>query len=156
MALPAPLIRSRSRIHQSIERRVPVASATPASSIVELEYINDTGAGRHIGSKKALIAQGWPKKLVEGACGKASHKLTFDTGGGSKECDLSIGIQSASIGRSEMYLLDDSPVAVSVGQKCVNQSLPFVWKHPELPFHVSDASKLRVICPMKYRVYADH
>ena len=31
---------------------------------------------------------------------------------------------------------------------------PLVWRPGELPFHVTDASKLKVICPMKYRNYA--
>jgi hypothetical protein len=30
-----------------------------------------------------------------------------------------------------------------------------VWVDGGLPFHVTDASKLQVICPLKYRMYAD-
>ena len=30
-----------------------------------------------------------------------------------------------------------------------------MWIPDSLPFHVTDASKLQIICPLKYRVYAD-
>ena len=31
-----------------------------------------------------------------------------------------------------------------------------VWIPGQLPFHVTDPSKLEIYCPMKYRMYADH
>ena len=43
---------------------------TPAQKTVQLSYIGDTGAGRHIGSKQALIAQGWDPSVIDSAMGK--------------------------------------------------------------------------------------
>ena len=49
----------------------------------------------------------------------------------------------------------ESPIAISMGTTVMQQNMPFVWKHPDKPYHVTDAKKLRITCPMKYRRYCD-
>ena len=39
--------------------------------------------------------------------------------------------------------------------KIVASGMPHIWITNELPYHVTDRSKLQVICPLKYRIYAD-
>ena len=136
--------------------RVPAMASLPRATgrSLTLEYIGDTGAGLHIGSEEALVALGWPASVIREAAGPASHKVTFQTGNGDVPCNRSIGISSPSIGHSELYLLDKSPVAFSLGKKVVDINRPFVWWHPDLPWHCTDPSKLRISCPMRYRHYA--
>ena len=58
----------------------------------EIEFIDDSGAGRTILSQRALAEQGVPGHQVQQYSGKASQPITFDTGGGEKTSDRSIGI----------------------------------------------------------------
>ena len=63
-------------------------------------------------------------------------------------------ITSPILGKTESYLLPESPVAMSMGQ-IVDSGKPLIWMTKGIPFHVTDPSKLQVICPLKYRLYAD-
>ena len=119
-----------------------------------LEYINDSGAGRNIASSQSLQQQGIPLQAIRGATGKASATVKFDTAGGIKQSDRSLGI-TTSAGSSEVYLMEESPVAFSMGDSVINRNQPFIWIHPDLPYHVTDASKLTVKCPRRYKHYAD-
>ena len=42
-----------------------------------------------------------------------------------------------------------------MGQVVETKRRPHVWIPGQLPFYVSDESKLKIICPMRYRLYAD-
>ena len=128
----------------------------PASRSFVLEYIGDTGAGRHIASEEALVALGWPAALIRSIQGSSSQVVKFETGNGSVECKLSIGISSPTLGDGELYLLPKSPIAISLGAKVVQANRPFIWIHPDLPWHCTNPSKLRVVCPMRYRQYASY
>ena len=52
-------------------------------------------------------------------------------------------------------MLKDSPAAMSTGQVVNQQRRPHVWLPGSLPFYVTDPSRLKVICPLRYRLYAD-
>ena len=56
---------------------------------------------------------------------------------------------------TEAYVLEDSPIAVSIGQLVNQHKMPFIWLPGQLPFHVTDPSKLKVNCPIAYHSYAD-
>ena len=63
---------------------------------------------------------------------------------------------SPAYGKSERYLLKDSPSANSVGACVQKKRRPHLWLPGQKPFYVTDESKLKVICPLKYRLYADY
>ena len=52
-------------------------------------------------------------------------------------------------------MLENSPIAISMGLKVTEQEFPSIWKAPDKPYHCTDASKLKITCPYKYRWYAD-
>ena len=49
-----------------------------------LEYINDTGARPTIFSNRTIETQGVPKAILEQLCFRASQRISFGTGGGTK------------------------------------------------------------------------
>ena len=97
-----------------------------------LEYIADSGAGRDIGSHKAFQAQGVPLSVLQHWTATSSHPISFEIGGGVKECKKSIGLESGILGSSrEVYCLDDSPLAMSLGINVIEKGRPFVWQGGE-------------------------
>ena len=61
---------------------------------------------------------------------------------------------SPTIGLTEAFRLPKGPFAISLGQTVTQLSKPFIWLCGDLPYHVTDPSKVQVYCPMKYRDYA--
>ena len=121
----------------------------------ELEYIDDSGAGRPILSVEGLTQQGIPKTAINENVEKASTPMIFECGGGDVPSDNSLSITSPILGKTEAYLLPGkSPIAMSMGE-IVQKGRPLVWETDKLPFHATDASKLQISCPLKYRLYAD-
>ena len=121
-----------------------------------LEYINDSGAGRNIASLRALKEQGIPNRFLDNIKQPASQCVQFDTGGGLKTCDTSIGIGSLLLGKSsELYCLSDCPTAMCQGMIVNTRRMPYIWQPGCLPWHCTDISKLKIFCPEKFRFYAD-
>ena len=116
--------------------------------------MNDSGAGRIILSKDALIAQGFPKSVIDANVGTASQNMQFECGGGDINSSKSIGLTGPNIGQTEGYVLDKAPFAASMGE-IVASGRPLIWITGQKPFHVNDQSKLKIICPLKNRQYAD-
>ena len=58
----------------NLSRHVPTA--------YDVEYINDSGAGRTITSVDALVAQGVPRNIAQGAVKPASMPMIFEGAGG--------------------------------------------------------------------------
>ena len=85
------------------------------SQTYELEFIDDSGAGRTILSQRALTEQGIPKYQVDQYIGPSSQPITFDTGGGEKTSNRSIGLTGGLLQGTEAYLLEDSPIAIPWG-----------------------------------------
>ena len=100
-------------IHKPRQRKRAGSSQT-----YEIEFIDDSGAGRTILSQRALAEQGVPGHQVQQYTGKASQTITFDTGGGEKTSDRSIGMTGGLLQGTEAYILEDSPIAVSIGTTC--------------------------------------
>ena len=88
--------------------------------------------------------------------GKASEPMLFDTGGGEVAANQTLMCSGGTPGLSEMYRLPESPFAVSCGIVVEEKKQPFIWIPNHLPFHCTDMSKLKVICPTKFRRYANH
>jgi len=121
----------------------------------EIEFIMDSGAGKDIASLKEFGRQGIKSSEVAPFVGKASSETTFYTGGGVKVCNQSIGVQSDMLGSHEINMLQDSPCALSMGNH-VGRGHTFVWPDTEpKPFFVTHPKKCTIICPYKYRNYAD-
>ena len=91
------------------------SAPAPGEDGYVLECVADTGAGRNISSKKEFARQGVPKGVLAQAQGPASSNVTFQTGGGERVCDVSLGITSPMLGQVECYALQDSPFAISLG-----------------------------------------
>ena len=134
---------------------IPCCIASASNNTYTLEYIDDSGAGRTICSAKALADQGVPMTLVNKCLATPSQTLSFNTGGGTRGAQKSMGMTSSLMGHRECYNLKDSPFAVSMGETVEHRGMPFIWLPGQMPFHVTDASKLSVKCPMKYRKMAD-
>jgi len=77
----------------------------------DIEYIMDTGAGRHIGSYKAFMEKGIKECVLKMFTRKATQKMTFITGNGATVCQNSVGISSQLIGHAECFCLDNCPAA---------------------------------------------
>ena len=96
-----------------------------------------------------------PKSILKKATGRASEPISFSTGGGIKNSYNSIGIQSDLVGNTEAFKLESSPFATSMGQTVMENKRPFIWHFNGLPWYCTDHTKLQIICPLKYRRYAD-
>ena len=112
-ALPARRIRRKSKKTVATERQ----SVPDAKKTYTLEYMNDSGAGRTILSKDALIAQGVPKSVIDANVGTASQNMQFECGGGDINSSKSIGLTGPNIGQTEGYILDSS-VCCLHGRNC--------------------------------------
>ena len=117
--------------------------------------LNDSGAGRCIESRRALLAQGVPEAVLDAHTGTASETVSFDTCGGEQISNEAVGFASDALGNSrEFFILPDAPLAACMGQTVIGKGQPFIWNPPDLPYHVTDASKLHISCPEKFRRYA--
>ena len=97
------------------------------SKTVDLLYLDDSGAGRPILSLRALADQGIPESAVKKLTGKSSQAMQFECGGGNVCTDTSLQITSPILGKTEAYVLNDSPIAMSMGQIVNEGRKPFVW-----------------------------
>ena len=43
-----------------------------------------------------------------------------------------------------------------MGDIVENARRPLIWVPGQLPFHVTDPSRLQIICPMRHRIYASY
>ena len=73
------------------------ATATYTGPACALDVIADTGAGEHLGSREAFMTQGAEKDVVEHCCGTSLSHIAFETGGGKKNSNESIGLWSESL-----------------------------------------------------------
>ena len=121
----------------------PILSTSP-SWTGTLEYINDSGAGRPIYSKSALRDQGLPEIVLSKCLGKASQTINFVTGRGNHIADKTIGMTSPLLEIRECYEMSESPFAVSLGQTVEEGNKPFIWQPGQKPYHVTNASKLKI------------
>jgi hypothetical protein len=68
--------------------------------------------------------------------------------------DTGLAIKTFGPGGRTMHLLQDCPLALSVGEE-VDKGFAFVWT-PSLPPYFADAKHVRVSCPKSRRYEAEH
>eukprot|EP00974_Lingulodinium_polyedra_P005901 559033-Lingulodinium_polyedra.AAC.1 len=64
--------------------------------------------------------------------------MTFATANGPYKASKALEMDTPGLGPagSSAYVMHDSPSALSVGQRCVNQGYSFVWVKNKLPCFV--------------------
>ena len=120
----------------------------------EIEWVDDSGAGRHIGSAEGLIRQGIPEHLITKFTQPTSDAITFATGGGKRFGARTIGFHSDRWGTSNTYLLKSCPLVRSQGMNVNDLNRPYIWLPGQKPFYVLDASKLTIKCEESNKMYA--
>ena len=111
------------------------ATANSVGSSCTLDVIGDTGAGEHLGSKEAFLSQGVSSSVVDQFWGTSSSHIAFETGGGKKHSNQSIGVWSESRkNAANMFMLKSCPLVYSIGQFVMNQGYSFFWPSGELPY----------------------
>ena len=151
---PKPLRPGRYRA--AVGRQEPVRPLDPSKRTFMIESIDDSGAGKSITSFEDLLKQGVPRALLDRCVREPENVLTFDCSGGELKANLVIGAQSHSYGKKECFVLKKGcPNADSMGETIHRLRRAHIWLPDQLPWYCTDVSKLRIECPLKYRLYAD-
>ena len=126
-------------------------------SAIKVEWIDDSGAGRHLGSIKHYVKHfGIDEDVIKNAAQPPSQAVSFYTGGGDgKKAKLALGTQSDVWGECEQHLLDDCPDVRSSFLLVETLQRPRVHWPGSLPFYIKDASKATLTCPEWNKIYAD-
>ena len=69
-------------------------TVTTPGARVTLDVIGDTGAGEHLGSRQAFVEQGVEDSMIDMFSVTSSKSMSFDTGGGKKQADETVGLWS--------------------------------------------------------------
>ena len=118
-----------------------------------ISWILDSGAGRTVGRSMEI-----PQEFQ----GLSNNPVSFATGGGKKQGEISCRISGELSGESECYLLESSPWALSLGE-LIRKGKAFVWLPDSdnpgalpLPYLVNreDVKHLSAQCPEQCKVYA--
>ena len=120
-----------------------------------VEWIDDTGAGRHLSSIKHIARYfGISPEVVLKWAHAPSEDISFYTGGGSdKKAKLALTIISQMWGRGELRLLDDCPEVRSSGIIVEDLDRPRIHWPGDAPYYVRDKAHCQVICPEWNRIY---
>ena len=118
------------------------------------EFAADTGAGRHLISREALINQGADGLDFDRNTRVAGESLRFHTGGGTRNSSNSIGLRDDIFGTSNHFILDNCPFVRSVGVDVQQNGFGFVWMPGQLPFYIKDPSNCKIETPDSNKIYA--
>ena len=118
------------------------------------EFAADTGAGRHLISREALINQGADGRDFDRNTRVAGESLRFHTGGGTRNSSNSIGLRDDIFGTSNHFILDSCPFVRSVGVDVQQNGFGFVWMPGQLPFYIKDPSNCKIETPDSNKIYA--
>eukprot|EP00439_Symbiodinium_sp_Y106_P077841 s1560_g16.t1 len=111
------------------------ATASSEGPNCTLDVIGDTGAGEHLGCREAFVNQGVASNVVDQFCGTSSSHVAFETGGGKKRSNESIGVWAESLKTAaNMFMLKSCPLVYSIGQFVMNQGYSFFWPTGEVPY----------------------
>ena len=117
-----------------------------------VEWALDSGAGEDLSSFGAFTNQGVPMAWLQEYTTITSNPLTFETGGGAKAADTTIGFEGDKAGEGIVYMLKNCPYVRSLG-KLIQRGYGFFWSSdyeptlvpPDVPFQVScDVSQCHV------------
>ena len=79
--------------------------------------------------------QGVASNVVDQFCGTSSSHVAFETGGGKKRSNESIGVWAESLKTAaNMFMLKSCPLVYSIGQFVMNQGYSFFWPTGEVPY----------------------
>ena len=121
-----------------------VMPATAAQSqTFTIRRIADSGAGEDLASEKAMLAQGIPKHIIDQYVKKSAYPCNFDTGGGVQPADETINVSAAGYD-STTYMLKRCPWVFAQAKRTELQCMPYIHLPGQLPFFVTDQSKLKV------------
>ncbi len=115
-----------------------------AACTIDLEWIADSGASRSLGSVKALAKQGLDETLINN-CLEPTSTIKFETGNGVTISNHQFRFNGSSFGTFEHRILDDCPIARSLGE-VVQGGKPFIWMPNELPYFVNNAKDIKIKC----------
>ena len=118
------------------------------------EFAADTGAGRHLISREALINQGASGLDFDRNTRVAGESLRFHTGGGTRNSSDAIGLRDDIFGTSNHFILDGCPFVRSVGVDVQQNGFGFVWLPGQLPFYIKDPSNCKIESPESNKIYA--
>ena len=128
---------------------------TNADGTATISWLGDTGAGRYIGSLQDVSSVPAFRESVSAS----DQPVTFATGGGDRPATDSVRVQGSIMNNDEVYLLEGSPWAMSVGDLVNNKGKAFLWvpdgTGKAKPFLVEDLKSLKLTCPKDKRRYAD-
>ena len=99
---------------------------------------------RSLASVRSLVDQGIPESLIQQHVDQASE-IRFETGNGTTNSTESFSFHGSSFGTFEHRILDNCPIARSLGE-VVNSGRPFIWLPNELPFFGESVEKVQVAC----------
>ena len=138
------------------EIRPPTGEHEEWDGVIADEYmaIGDTGAGTAVGSLKAFEQQGANTDKVSQHVHPLARPQNFSTANGVPTSDKGLAIKSFGPNGSTMHLLENCPLALSVGEE-VGKGLSFVWT-PSLPPYFADAKHVRVSCPRSRKFEAEY
>ena len=121
------------------------ASTSSASRSCELEWALDSGAGGNLSSLKAFAKQGVPDDVLREFETCSLFPLTFDTGGGPKDTNHTIGLSGSKFGDELVYLLKSCLFVKSLG-KMVEKGFGFLWGKDYEPTLVPPGEHVAVKC----------
>ena len=98
----------------------------------QLEWIADSGAGRNLTSLQALERPGIPPDVGLQAS-QAEQPIQFSTGNGVVASREVLTCEGQDFGRNTADLMNDCPVARSMGEIVNGGQLPFLWLPGQLP-----------------------
>lgn len=142
------------KVPKVVKLAATVSALVNKPQTFELEWVDDSGAGRHLGSAKDLIRQGIPEHLVKEFSQLASSPVDFSTGGGDHGSKHTVGFHSDAWGSSNTYLLKSCPLVRSQGLNVNELSRPYIWLPGQMPFYVLDSTKLTIKCDEQNKLYA--
>ena len=141
-AHPAALLASPALVSNNTS----VAMSARMTDSFSLEWIADSGAGRDLGSTRAFLEQGIPRDLVE-SCTQSAKPIKFETGNGTLVSDSCVEMPGSTFGSASFQVMDDCPLARSLGRIVEEERRPFVWlpgSHPYFGLNV-DAVQVRLL-----------
>ena len=113
------------------------------------DVIGDTGAGAAIGSIKAMEKQGGHTEQLRKRVKPLDAPLRFNTANGILTSTEGIEVKTQGAGSTTMHLLQDCPLALSVGEE-VSKGHAFIWM-PRVKPWFANAKYVRVSCPKSRR-----
>ena len=113
------------------------------------DVIGDTGAGAAIGSLKAMEQQGGNTDQIRKRVRPLDAPLRFNTANGIISSTEGIEMKTQGAGSTTMHLLQECPLALSVGEE-VSKGHAFVWM-PKVKPWFANAKYVKVSCPKSRR-----